>query len=89
MGIRRMRKLFASLVFLSAIGVLPAAAAADEIEGVIATITKDGVLKLQNGTSILLPDDFNVEGLVPGTHVYVDYEVIDDEKVALDVEIVD
>lgn len=84
-----MRKIFATLVFLTAIGLSPLPALADEIEGVIAKIDQNGILHLKDGTKITLPDDFNVEGLDPGTKVYVDYEVIEGENVALDIEIIE
>lgn len=84
-----MRKIFATLVFLTAVGMSPFPALADEIEGVIARIDQNGVLHLKDGTKIALPDDFNVEGLDPGTKVYVDYEVIEGENVALDIEVIE
>ncbi len=82
-----MRKLLASLTLFATLGLAPIAASADELEGIIAGINDDGILMLTDGTEFLLPEEFNVEGLEPGTKVLVDYEVVEGEKIALDVAI--
>lgn len=61
-----------------------------EIEGVIKSLNTDiGAIILTDGTQIMLPAEFNVEGLDPGKKIYVDYDEIDGAKVALIIELID
>ncbi|MBB4303915.1 hypothetical protein GGD81_002967 [Rhodobium orientis] len=74
---------------LGSLAFLPAGAQAEEKEGTIARMdTNIGAIILTDGTQIMLPEEFNVEGLDPGKHIYVDFDVIDGQKVAQIIEII-
>lgn len=75
-----------SLLFFAGNG----SALSEEIEGVIKALNTDiGAIILDDGTQIMLPAEFNVDGLDPGKKIYVDYDVIDGEKVAQIIELIE
>lgn len=64
-----------------------APANADDMEGTIKKIDTDkGILVLADGSQFVIPDEFNVEGLDPGTKVVVFYDVVDGKKTLSNVE---
>ena len=67
-----------------------AGATAAEIEGVIQKMdTNIGAIILTDGTTIMLPAEFNVDGLDPGKKIYIDYDMVDGKKEAQIIEIIE
>jgi len=63
---------------------------AAELEGVIEKMDTDvGAIILTDGTKIMLPPEFNVDGLEPGKKIYVDYDVVNGVNEAQIIELIE
>lgn len=81
-----MRKWILSAVLLG-LAALPTGANADDMQGTIKKIdTEKGILMLADGSQFAIPDEFNVDGLDPGTKVLVFYDVVDGKKLLNNIE---
>ncbi|MEZ5841850.1 MAG: DUF1344 domain-containing protein [Hyphomicrobiales bacterium] len=73
---------------LAGIALLATAAAADDMQGTIKKIDTDkGIMVLADGSQFVIPDEFNIEGLDPGTKVLVFYDVVDGKKTLNNIEV--